>query len=224
MSASQTVDDIISKNISARGGAQKLADIQTLKIVGKIQTEGVEFPLVYIRKYPDKTRFQVDLNGQNAVTVFKQNTGWMIDPSRKIFKPTVLTAGELQQIKPMIDYFFVFVDQTLINYKADSLKPVLAGTDTVENNPAIKLKVLLKDNTEITYFYDTKTFFDVKHEVKFKYMAEPFTVSLKEFFTIHDLNVPRIIDSRQGNKRTTRMIIESVQIDNDIEDEIFEME
>jgi len=221
--SAQTADEIIKKNIEARGGFDKLSTIKSIKIIGKIQSEGVELPMVFIKKFPSKVRFQVDLNGQNGITVFKGDSGWMIDPSKKVFVPTNLSPKEISQMKPMIDYFFVFFDNFLLNYAKDSLNPVFIGKDSVEGKEAFKVSVIMKDKTTLTYYYDAKTYLDIKHEVKFNYLPEPFILNLRNFFTVKDITIPYIIDTKQGNMRNTRMLIENLQIDNDVSDEIFEM-
>ena len=219
----QNAEYIIKKNIAARGGYERLSTVKTIKVVGKIQSEGVEFAMVFMKKFPKKTRFQVDLNGQSGITVFNGDSGWIIDPSKQVFEPTVLSKIEMSQVKPMIEYFFIFLDNFLLNYQSDSLKPVFAGTDTVEGQEVFKVKVEMKDNTTLTYFYDTKTYLDIKHEVKFKFLPEPFALNLRNFFTVKDVTIPFIIDSRQGSKRNTRITIDNLQIDNEIKDDLFEM-
>lgn len=54
--SAQTVDELIKKNIDARGGLEKLKAIKTMRVTGKIHAEGMNIPLVIQIKRPGLLR------------------------------------------------------------------------------------------------------------------------------------------------------------------------
>lgn len=57
-----SVDDLIAKNSAARGGADKLKAVHTLKITGKmVAVNGMELPLVISVKRPGMMRMEMNI-------------------------------------------------------------------------------------------------------------------------------------------------------------------
>lgn len=220
---SQQAEDLIRKNLEARGGVDKLLNLKTFKITGKIKIEGVELPFVYMRKNPDKTRFQVKINNQNSVTAFIGDSGWTIDPTSGKNEPVRMSLEEVYQKKPLIDYYFVFIDYTLLNSPIFLSIPTYAGKDTINGKENQKLIINTKYFADITYFINSKTNLETMHTIKFKYLPETFTVKLKDFYDIKGFMVPHILETSNGKNRTIIMTVDNIQLDNAISDEVFEM-
>ena len=52
----QTVDEIVAKNLQAKGGAEKWQSVKTVKMTGKIAAQGQEMPLTVYAKRPNLNR------------------------------------------------------------------------------------------------------------------------------------------------------------------------
>lgn len=220
---SQPVDEIIRKNLTARGGFERINSLKTLKLTGIILAEGITLNMSYYRKMPSKLRLQVDLNGQSGITVFNGSEGWIIDPARNIMLATRLSADECDMLKPMIYNILVFYDDLLVNYNKKGIKADLMESVRVDEREAYKIKVLLPDSTIINYYIDKKTNLDFRHDVIFTKMDGAFVLNLKKFTNVNHFAIPLEIDSRLGNSKLTRVIIENILMNVDIDDELFEM-
>ncbi len=218
----QTADEIIKKNLEIRGG-DRLYSIGAVQFIGKLETAGKTYKLLFIKKMPDKIRFQVDMNGTQGVTVFTNDSGWIFDPSQGIYEPQKLTKQEILQKKPLISYLMVFFDDLLLDYKNKSYKVSYIGKETINGKPAYKILIMLKDGTVITYYIDTKTFLDYHHKVLFTDLNVIFDIYLSKFAIVEGINVPLVIESKVKNQSMTKITIETIKINPKLNDKYFEM-
>ncbi len=78
--ASQTADELIAKNIEARGGLEKIQAIQTMRLTGTLTVGDAAMPSVLEVKRPNKTRWEFTLRSQMAVQAYDGTTAWAIAP------------------------------------------------------------------------------------------------------------------------------------------------
>src|SRR5687767_9413608 len=80
--AEPTADELIAKNLAARGGAEKLAALQSLQLKGKIRFPG-DFELDYNEtrsRAANAVRIDAALQGLTLVQAYDGTTGWRINP------------------------------------------------------------------------------------------------------------------------------------------------
>ncbi len=217
-----TVEKIIKRHLQARGG-DNLNSIAAVKFIGKIETAGKTYKMLFIKKLPDKIRFQVDMNGTPGVTVFDSDSGWIFDPSQGQYEPKKLTLDEIKQKKPLISYLMVFFDDLLLHSKEKSYKISYIGKEKIDGKTAYKLLVMLKDGTVITYYIDTKTYLDYQHKVLFPDLNVIFDIELSNFAIVDGINIPLVIESKVHNQRMTKITIETIKINPELNDKYFEM-
>src|SRR6266487_6511018 len=73
-----TVDQLIAKNIGAKGGAAALHDLQTLRLSGKMLVQGGQIQLTYlqIKKRPEDVRAEASLQGMTQIEAYDGKEGW----------------------------------------------------------------------------------------------------------------------------------------------------
>ena len=65
--AAPTVDELIAKNIAARGGLDKLKAVQTMRMTGKLEVgPGMEAPVTMELKRPKSVRMDFTFEGLTA--------------------------------------------------------------------------------------------------------------------------------------------------------------
>lgn len=218
----QTAEQLIKDHLNAKGG-DNLHSIQSVKFIGKIETSGQEYKILYIKQLPDKIRFQIDMNSAMGVTVFNGQTGWIYDPTQGLQSPTELTPQEISQKKPLIEYLMVFFDDLLLNYQSRSLKVSYIGKETIKNQMVHKLLVMLKDGTTVTYYIDDKSKLDFHHKVLFPDLNIIFDVELSNFADVEGIKVPLSIESKISDKSMTKITIETIKINPKLNDQYFEI-
>ncbi len=143
-----TADELIAKNIEARGGMDKLEAIQTLRIEGTRTGGGggggggggfgggAETPFVEIRKRPDRMRSEATTQGLTMIRAYDGTEGWTVQPFRGRKDPEKLSADAVRELSYDAD-----IDGPLVNAAAKGNKVEYLGTEDVDGTEAHKLKV-----------------------------------------------------------------------------------
>jgi len=235
MSAAQIVD----KNVAARGGLAAWHAVQTMSWKGKMgagattyetvsqagklqtkQREEAQLPFTLDFKRPLKTRIEIEFNGQKAVQTYDGTAGWKLRPylNRSNWDP--YSADELQKAAaaPGIDGF-------LIDSAAKGAKVESEGTDKVEDHPAYKLKVTLKNGQVRHVWIDGQTFLDLKVDGDARKLdGKPHKVEVytRDFKSDQGLMIPHVLETVvQGVKKSEKIVIESVKINPPLDDSRF---
>lgn len=158
----QTADELIEKNIQARGGLEKMKAVQSLRMTGKIVVgPGIEAPFVRETARPNRIRLEFTIQGMTAVQTFDGTNAWALMPFLGKKEPEAMTADELKDVEDQAD-----VDGPLVDYKAKGHAVELIGKEDIEGTPAFKLKVT-KKNGDIDYTYlDADSFLEIKGQSK----------------------------------------------------------
>jgi outer membrane lipoprotein-sorting protein len=158
----ESVDDIIAKHLKARGGADKVQSVQTLRMTGKLVAgPGIEAPFTIEVKKPGRMRFEVTVQGMTIVQTVDGDSGWTIQPMTGKKDAEHMSADDLKEAQDQAD-----IDGPLLDYKKKGHKVELAGKEKVEGTDAYKLKVI-KKNGDIVYVYlDADAFLEIKSEGK----------------------------------------------------------
>ena len=76
----QTVDEIIAKNVQARGGVEKMKAVQSIRITGKLNAGSFRAGFMQENKRPDKVREEQIIQGLAAVQAYDGKIGWQVNP------------------------------------------------------------------------------------------------------------------------------------------------
>lgn len=158
----QTVDELIAKNIAARGGAAKLHSIQTLTITGTFSLgPEVTSPITVKAKRPNQIREDFNFDGKPAARAFDGKAGWQDMPNGKGVED--LAAGALDNIREEAENA---IEGPLLDYAAKGNKAEFLGKDTAGGRPCFKLKTTLKSGTTIVHYLDVETYLEVHEEIE----------------------------------------------------------
>ena len=94
----QTVDEIIAKNVQARGGAEKLKGVQSIKSTATLSMgPGMEAPGVLIQKRPALARLEFTIQGLTAIQAYDGKNAWQIMPFMGKKDAELLSADEAKE-------------------------------------------------------------------------------------------------------------------------------
>lgn len=152
------VDDLIAKNLDARGGAAKLQAIKTLKTDGKLLFGGqFEMAFTQYQKAPESVRSEASLQGLTAVQAWDGEEAWQISPFQGRKDPEKMT---IEDAKALADD--APIGGQLLDWQARGSKVEYLGTEDVDGTDAHKLKVTLK-NGDMEYVYlDPDHFLEIR--------------------------------------------------------------
>jgi hypothetical protein len=142
-----TVDEIVAKNLAARGGLDKLRGLQTMKMTGTINVQGMDMPLTVMTKRPNLLFQEMTMQGQRMVSAFDGAKVWAINPMLGP-GPRELTGQQADMIRDQASF-----DGPLVNYKdrGDTLE--MAGSADLGGAKAWKLKLTRKIGGRSMFIY-----------------------------------------------------------------------
>jgi len=216
----QSIDEIINKNIEARGGYQKLKAVGTMKITGKTFVQSMEIPFTVQSKRPNFTRMESKIQDQTMVQAYDGETAWAIMPFLGITEPEKLPAEQAKSVIEQADF-----DGHLVDYRIKGHKAELMGKEDVEGTEAFKLKITLK-NGDIRYvFIDTKSFLELKWIAKIQRQGNE--IESEAFFSnfkdVNGLMMAFSVENRVSENIVSKVVIEKVELNVRIDNSIFKM-
>ncbi|HEY1676391.1 MAG TPA: hypothetical protein VGG04_01675 [Candidatus Sulfotelmatobacter sp.] len=158
----QTADELVNKNIQAKGGIDKIKAIKSVRIVGKLNGGGgFTAATIQENQRPNLVRETFSLQGMTAVSAYDGSMGWQIQPFGGHKDPEFMGEDNLQDL--MLDADF---DGPLLDYKEKGNTVEYMGHDIVDGDDALRLKVTLKNGDIIYYFLDPDTFLEIRKEIQ----------------------------------------------------------
>lgn len=149
----QTADELIAKNIAARGGLENLKAVRSMRLTGTMKAGDQTLPSVLELKRPNMSRWEFSLDGQDAVQAFDGKNGWAWIPFAGQTEPEMMSEQERKDAELQAD-----MDGPLVDYKEKGSKIELVGHDKAFRPEDWKLKVTLKSGEARYVYLDPKTF------------------------------------------------------------------
>src|SRR5256714_11559425 len=154
-----TVDELIAKNVAAKGGADALRALQSVRLTGKLLVNEGQIQLAYVetKKRPGAIRDEVTLQGMTAIQAYDGAQGWKVSPFQGRKDPEKMSADDTKSLMEDAD-----IDGPLVDWKAKGSTVEYLGTEDVDGTQAHKLKVVRK-NGDVTFVYlDPDAFLEIR--------------------------------------------------------------
>jgi hypothetical protein len=240
-----TTEQVIEKNVAARGGLQAWRAIQTLSMTGKMEAGGNERPTLAVQgvrsrgaqlpkrpteqmqlpfrlemKRSRKSRLEIDFRGDTAVQVFDGSNGWKLRPflNRREVEP--FTPDEIKTAATQSD-----LDGPLVDYVAKGTKVDLEGSEKVDGNDTYRLRLTFKDGHVQRVWVDTKTFLETKIEGTPRHLdgkVHPVEIYYHDYRLVSGVMVPFVTETKvQGVKQAEKIEVEQVAVNPRVEDSRF---
>jgi hypothetical protein len=216
-----TVDELVAKNVQAKGGADKLRALQSLRLTGKllIRQGQVELRYLELKARPNKIRSEATLQGMTAVNAFDGKEGWRISPFQGRKDPEKMSSDD---VKPLMEE--AEIDGPLVDWKAKGSTVEYLGTEDVEGTAAHKLKVT-RQNGDVSFVYlDPDHFLEIRvltQRVQHGAHIEEET-ELGDYEQVNGVFVPFATDSgRKGDPDKQKVIIEKAEANVPLDDAMF---
>jgi hypothetical protein len=159
--SSQTADELVNKNIEAKGGLEKIKAITTLRTTGKVIGGGITATATQENSRPNSVRETFSLQGMTAVQAYDGSAAWQIQPFGGRKDPEFMGEDDMKDL--LIDSDF---DGPLVDYKEKGNTVEYLGHDVVDGDDALRLKVTLKDGDIIYYYLDPDTYLEIRKETQ----------------------------------------------------------
>ena len=216
VASAQTVDEIVAKNLAAKGGLEKLKGIQTLRSTGSMSSQGRNVSVVFTSKRPNMTRQEIVMNGQTMLMVFDGTVARMINP---MVSPTAvdMPSESLDMIKDQSD-----IDGPLIDYKAKGSQIDFVSTDTVEGKKVLHLRVRRKQMPEQDVFLDATTYLEWKVTTTVP-GSGVFETIFGDYRTVEGMTMPFSIKTLAAGMTVSEMKLDKIEVNIPLNDAVFKI-
>jgi hypothetical protein len=220
--SAQTVDEIVAKNLAARGGAERIRAVKSLRMTSRIAiAPGVEAPAVLEMKRPGRLRLDLKLPEFTASQVYDGAHGWQTQPSRSGPRPQPMSEEELANAADRAD-----IDGPLLDYKEKGHALELLGRESVDGADAFKLRLTLKNGHEQMVFIDAVSFLEVKGESSRTVQGTRIVNEqrISDYRDVAGLRLPfRFENGIKGRPGRQSVAVERIEVDPEIDDTRFAM-
>lgn len=218
----QTVDELVAKNLQARGGADKIKAVKSTRTTGKmVMGQGMEAPFVISEKRPNQTRMEFTFQGMTGVQAFDGKTGWSVMPFMGKTDPEAMPEEEVKKMQEQSD-----MDGLLLDYKEHGRSVELVGKEDLEGTPVYKLKVTQKSG-DIAYVYiDAEQYLQLKQTGKTKVRGQEIEseTTFGDFKKVDGLVFPHSIEQKaQGMPGGMVMTVSKIELNPGVTDARFTM-
>jgi hypothetical protein len=216
-----TLDELVAKNIAAKGGADALRALQSLKLTGKMLINEGQIQLAYTetKKRPADIRTEETLQGMTAIDAYDGKEGWRIYPFQGRKDPEKMSTDDA---KPLIED--AEIDGPLVDWKAKGSALEYLGTEDVDGTQAYKIKVVRK-NGDVNFVYlDPDYFLEIRILTqRLRHGAqEEVETDIGDYEKIGGVFVPFSFESgRKGDPDKQKIIIEKAEANIPVDDGIF---
>ncbi len=219
--AAQTVDEIIAKNIEARGGIEKLKAVKTIRMTAKINQNGFRATVVQENERPNKVREEFIIQGMAEVEAYDGKTAWQVSPFEGRKDPYLVSADDAKHLVEDAD-----IDGQLVDYKNKDHRAELIGHDSVEGTDCYKIKLTMANGDARYYYIDTDSFLDLKVETErnIRGTVQYGETLLGDYEKVNGVYYPFAVDSGQkGSPFHTRVTVEKVEVNVPLDGAQFSM-
>jgi photosystem II stability/assembly factor-like uncharacterized protein len=218
-----TVDEIVAKNVEARGGTARLAAIHSLRLTGKVVFGGGDFKIeaewASLAKRPGMIRTEGTLQGLTAVDAWDGHEGWSVDPFQGRRDPQRNSLDESKSLARDADF-----EGPLVGWREKGHRVEYLGTEDVDGTPAHKLRVTLKDG-DVQYIYlDPDVWLEIRvvTESHVRGTERVTETDLGSYEQVDGVWFPFSIETgRKGGPKNQRITVERAEANVDANDALF---
>ena len=160
----QTADEIIQKHLTAAGGRDSWKKVNSIRMEGKMNANGMEIEVVKTVLNKKGMRQDITLMGMTGYMILTPNEGWSFMPfGGGQTKAEPLTADQVKEMQDELDVY-----NELVDYKENGSKVDYIGKDDIEGTEVYKIKLVNKGGKEKTMFIDCKNYYLIREAEKVK--------------------------------------------------------
>ena len=159
--AAETADQLIARNVAARGGDAKLRDIKSIRLTGRavIGGEGFSIDAAWgmVQKRPGMLRTELTFQGLTQVNAYDGREGWSMTPFGGRREPEKSSEDMARGLAQQADF-----DGPLVDWRTKGHSIEYLGTEDVDGTPAHKLRVTRKDKDVQYVFLDPDSALEIR--------------------------------------------------------------
>src|SRR5215203_163842 len=216
-----TVDEIIAKNLQAKGGAETWQAIKSVKMTGKMTAQGTEMPLTVYAMRPNFNRQEITMPAGKAIQAFDGTTAWVVNPMLGIDSAQPVPGPAAEVAKNAADF-----DGALLNYKSKGNTIELVGKERLGEKDTYHLKVTTKTGSVQHYFLDAQNGIELKMSADVdvgRGQKQKMDTEMSDYKPVNGILIPHTVTQTAGGRPVLRWTISTVEFNAVTDDAIFKM-
>ncbi|HXC17074.1 MAG TPA: hypothetical protein VNV60_06510 [Holophagaceae bacterium] len=208
----------------ARGGAEAIHAIQSLRVMSHVYWGSTEIPVVTEYKRPGRYRQVTTVQGLQVVEALDGESGWSINPFSGyggFMKPQPMNPEDLRDAKESADFDGPFVD-----WKAKGNQVSDLGDEEVEGSPARKLQAKLSGGTVVTSWLDKDSGLEIKRVTRHMVRGseQETETLLGNYFKHGGVWLPHLLETGPvRSEARNKAVVDKVEVNIAIDDADFKM-
>lgn len=175
-SQAQTVDEVINNHINAIGGAEKWKQVNSVKIEGYIEVQGIQITFSQQAIHNVGYRVDAEFQGMEIIDICTPTKGWSQNP---FGGQSDLQEIPAEQHKLKVDQ--LDLQNSFVGWKEKGSTAELIGKVSEGKKDLFKIKMTTKAGKVTTYYIDATSYLMTKSEVTANMMGEEMTVTTEVF-------------------------------------------
>src|SRR5947208_15751466 len=215
----ETVDEVIAKNIQARGGLDKLKTVKTLRTTVKFSDGSFRAEFRQENKRPGKVREEFIIQGMAQIQAYDGKTGWQISPFNGRKDPDLMSQDDMKSLIVDGD-----IDGPLVDYKEKGHQAELVGHDSMEGTDCFKIKLSMKNGDVRYYYLDTDSYLELKVEVQttIRGALQESELYYGDYEQVNGIYYPLAVEQAQkGSSSRQQFSVEKIEQNVDLDDTLF---
>lgn len=218
---SQTLDEVIAKNVDAMGGKDKIKSITSISIENTMEAMGNESSSTTVIVNGVGAKTKTDFNGQAMVQCYTAKGGWAINPMGGSSEATPMPEDQYKAGKSQI-----YIEEPYMDYAAKGNKVELVDKEKLQNADVYKIKVTTPENRTTFYYIDANTYLVVQTSTSADMMGQT-TEVVSKFSNYEKTDVgyviPKTTTVSYGDQFSLTMKVKKVEINKQIDPSVFDL-
>jgi outer membrane lipoprotein-sorting protein len=219
-SRAQTVDELVAKNLEAKGGIEKLKAVNSVRTTAKIQAQGTETLMTLWARRPNMFRREMQSQGNTVIISFDGNTVWTINPLSGSNAPQEVTGMLATMTREQADF-----DGPLVDYKQRGFTVELVGKENLKDKPVHHLRITSKSGQVQHYYLDADSGLEVKTSTTMDQggMKMELSSEMSNYQKVNGFAVPFSLQQSMNGAVAAQITLEKIEFNVPTELSMFRM-
>ncbi len=218
----QNLDEVLARHYEAMGGLENTKAVAAVQLNGTatVPMQGLQLSMTIYQQRPNRVRVEQTIEGTKLVQAFDGETAWMINPFMGAGEPTEVPGSDAAMLAEMGDF-----DGPLYDYAAKGHTLTLAGEEDLAGRPAYRIDATLAAGEQQTLYLDAETYMVLRKVMSAEQQGRKMSVAqiFSDYRTEGGIQVPHAIETTIDGQTMSKMTIDSVTINPQLDAELFSM-
>lgn len=217
------LDSLVAKFLQVKG-QDKIANVQTQKLVGKLTFKNKQtVPFIITEKRPDLFRIEWNVQGTLVVEAGNDSIGWKVDPTTGSSDPQDMTSVEIKQDNSIYSDPYYDWDNPLLTWKKNGSKLELTGREDMKGIAVYHIRLASKDNNVVNFYIDTNKFVVLKVSYNVKAGGRTFfqEQAYSDFRSVDGILFPFRSEMFINGQKGITLVIEKCEFNSPVFDILF---